>query len=425
MEVCISGRPAADAWVTVPPSKSLSHRVLLAAALGEGVSKIHNLADNADTRATLSCLGHFGISAQEEKTGLSLAGHPFVYDGQVLDCGESGSTLRFLIPLAAQTGVPVTFTGHGRLMHRPLGVYEDLFHQRHLLFERSGETLRVCGPLPAGMYEVDGAVSSQFITGLLYALPLAAGDSVLKIRPPFVSSSYVRLTTEVLQQAGIRLEQKDMVFQVPGRQSFLPQNWEVEGDASQAVFFGVLAALSGRRLEVRGLNPHTSQGDAAFMPILQQAGVKVLERRSGLVFQPPEVLQAVTADLEDCPDLGPALFSLAARCQGTSVFTHTARLRVKESDRAAAMAQELGRLGVQVEVEADCVRVHGAERLSGNVLLQGHNDHRIVMALAVLAAGCTGALTIQGAQAVAKSYPRFFADLKQMGMEVEPCLIMK
>lgn len=403
--------------VSIPASKSLSHRALLAASLAEGTSRIRCLGESRDISATMSSLGHFGVrfvrnGSLTEVTGISRP----VYDGGAVDCGESGSTLRFLIPIAAMQEKEVVFTGHGRLMERPQSVYEDIFRSRGLLFEKRGAYLHVRGPLTRGEYTVDGNVSSQFITGLLYALPLAGGESTVTIRPPFESESYVRLTMDVLSRAGIDVVRDGMTFRVRG--SYRPCDLKVSGDDSQMAFFAAEALLRGVPVEVRNADHDSRQGDHVILDHIRAFGGQVEETPEGYLFLPGK-LRGTKIDLADCPDLGPMLFALAAMAEGRTVFTHCARLRIKESDRIACMEEELHRLGCRICSRGDTVYVDGTGTLAGGADLDGHNDHRIVMALSILSSIAEKPVKIHGAQAVSKSYPRFFEDLAATGVKVE------
>lgn len=403
--------------VSIPASKSLSHRALLAASLAEGTSRIRCLGDSRDITATMSALEHFGVRFAQSGSVTEVTGVPRpVYDGGVVDCGESGSTLRFLIPIAAMQDREVVFTGHGRLMDRPQTVYEEIFGSRGLLFERRGAFLHVGGPLTDGCYTVDGNVSSQFITGLLYALPLAGAESTVTIRPPFESESYVRLTMDVLEKAGIEVRRDGMTFRVRG--SYRPCELKVTGDDSQMAFFAAAALLRGTPVEVRNADHDSRQGDHVILDHIRAFGGGVQETEDGYRFLPGH-LHAARIDLGDCPDLGPMLFALAAMAEGETVFTHCARLRIKESDRIACMEEELRKLGCRIRSSEDTVYVTGTDAPAGGVHLDGHNDHRIVMALSVLSSIAAEPVTIHGAEAVAKSYPGFFKDLAAAGVKVE------
>lgn len=410
------GRP-----VRLPSSKSISHRSLIAAALSDGDSVIHNLVANKDTEATMRCLAQLGaVFTYKDDHTLCVRGiRSFsAYDGSVVDCGESGSTLRFLIPLFSLTGREVIFTGHGKLMSRPQAVYEELFRSRGLLFCQEGEFLRVRGALTPGDYAVKGNISSQFISGLLFALPLLKGPSSIKVIPPYESRSYVGLTEDILESAGIRFADEGNTIRIEGNDSYRLVRSDVEGDASQAAFFAELALVSHRPVRVLGISHKSRQGDHVIVSLFESFGGRSVPIEGGYRFEADRIVPS-SVDLADCPDLGPALFACAAGAQGDTVFHNCQRLRIKESDRIAAMQEELEKMGARVIDQGNTVTVRGTGHIKGNVTLQGHNDHRIVMALAALSAAADGPVTIQGAQAVEKSYPSFFEDLSAAGAEVE------
>ena len=418
MKTAVSrGKPVHTA-VQIPASKSLSHRALITAALASGTSRIIAAADNQDIQATLRCIKAFGASVETDGGDLLVkgTGGRILYDGLLIDCGESGSTLRFMIPLFSLCGQDVRFTGSKRLMERPQDVYRDIFASQSLRFEKEKDILHVQGPLHPGVYDIRGDISSQFISGLLFALPLLDGDSLIRIRPPFESRSYVSLTLSALQNAGVGIQEDDMRYGIRGGQSYRPFSSMVEGDASQAAFFIALAMLRKVPLDILNMNHDSRQGDMAMLEIARCFGAEIEEIPGGCRIIPRE-LKAVRTDLSDCPDLGPVLFALAARAEGTSVFTGCRRLRIKESDRIGAMKEELAKTGIRMQADEDTVTVeggvpHGAE-------LYGHNDHRIVMAMSVLAASMEEPAVIDGSEAVAKSYPDFFRDLERTGAKTE------
>ncbi len=413
-------KSAVSGALAAPPSKSMAHRALICAALAAGESVVENLSDSDDiraTRAALSLLGAKFAPAGENAVRVAGTGGRAAAPDVPVDCGESGSTLRFLIPVFARCGRPVTFTGHGRLMERPQTVYADLFAARGLPFSHTREGVRVGGALPAGEYTVCGGVSSQFISGLLFALPLAAHDSVLHITPPFESRSYVELTRAALADFGVETSFTDeYTICIKGNQNYVPCRYRVEGDYSQAAFLAVLGALRGG-VTVKGLRPDTRQGDAVILELLARCGAKFTRVGDAVQFEKSR-LRGVEIDLADCPDLGPVLMALGAFCAGETVITNAGRLRLKESDRIEAMETELRRLGADVSSTRDTVSVRG-KALHGARDLAGHNDHRVVMALAVAALGADVPVTIEGAEAVRKSWPDFFDDLAKLGAKVE------
>ena len=407
--------------ITAPPSKSMAHRAVLCAALAEGRSHITNLEFSKDISATLGAAGQL---CAEVRTGPADAvveglGH-FRPLSAPVDCCESGSTLRFLIPIASLTGQAVTFTGRGRLMERPQSVYETLYREQNLRFEQSSAGLTVEGALTPGDYTLAGNVSSQFISGLLFALPLLDGDSTLHLLPPVESRSYIDMTRSVQAAFGVSSRWMDeTTLFLPGNQHYHACDYTVEGDYSQAAFPAVLGAVCGG-VTITGLRPETLQGDAVILDILRRCGAKFTRTAEGLRFEKAP-LHGVDIDLADCPDLGPVLMVLGLLCDGTTVIRNAERLRLKESDRIAAMEAELRACGGVLESAGGTIMVQGcADHLHApEAPLHGHNDHRVVMSLAVLAL-CTGLpLTVDDAEAIQKSWPHFFTAIRPLGAEVE------
>ena len=407
--------------ITAPPSKSMAHRAVLCAALAEGRSHITNLEFSKDISATLGAAGQL---CAEVRTGPADAvveglGH-FRPLSAPVDCCESGSTLRFLIPIASLTGQAVTFTGRGRLMERPQSVYETLYREQNLRFEQSSAGLTVEGALTPGDYTLAGNVSSQFISGLLFALPLLDGDSTLHLLPPVESRSYIAMTRSVQAAFGVSSRWMDeTTLFLPGNQHYHACDYTVEGDYSQAAFPAVLGAVCGG-VTITGLHPETLQGDAVILDILRRCGAKFTRTAEGLRFEKAP-LHGVDIDLADCPDLGPVLMVLGLLCDGTTVIRNAERLRLKESDRIAAMEAELRACGGVLESAGGTITVQGcADHLHApEAPLHGHNDHRVVMSLAVLAL-CTGLpLTVDDAEAIQKSWPHFFTAIRPLGAEVE------
>ena len=391
--------------ITPPPSKSQAHRVLIAAALAEGVSMLKNVALSQDIEATLRCLEALGASFRWEGDTLAvtgLAGKP-ASGGELplLDCGESGSTLRFLIPIALALRGGGRFTGRGRLMERPQGPYFDLFREKGISFEQKDGVLTVSGRLEPGTFSLPGNVSSQFITGLLYALPLLSGESEILLTTPLESRGYVDMTLDALERFGVRVEWGDCGrFSIPGGQTFQARDLAVEADWSNAAFWYAAIGL-GSQLELDGLNAFSSQGDMRIVPYyLKMRGKGPVE-----------------LDVSQCPDLVPALAAQAAlRGEGlTTRLVNAARLRMKESDRLATVTEVLNALGADVEEHDDHLVIRGKDALPGGVTVSGHNDHRIAMMAAVAATGCGAPVTITGAECVRKSYPNFWDDYEALG----------
>ncbi len=368
--------------ITPPPSKSQAHRAVMAAALA-GNSEIGNLSHSEDISATLECMDILKSNT----------------DGMPkLNCGESGSTLRFLIPVALAMCGGGEFTGRGRLMDRPQKPYFDIFDQKGISYSYEGSFLTVKGKLPSGKYELPGDVSSQFVTGLLYALPMLEGDSVIEVTTPLESVGYVDLTLEVLRSFGIEIEQEGQIFKIKGGQKYKAHSMNIESDYSQSAFFFVAKAL-GSKLEIEGLNPNSAQGDRCIIPYCEALS------GDGLV----------ELDVSQCPDLVPALALQAALRNGQETrLVNGARLRIKESDRLETTATELNKMGAKVQELADSLTIHGVSELNGGVV-SGRNDHRIAMMLAVAATRATSPVTIEGADCVKKSYPNFWEDYRNIG----------
>ena len=387
--------------VEIPPSKSLSHRAVVCMSLAGGdPAGIENLGQSEDIAATLA-----GVSRILRAGG----------NGGVIDCGESGSTLRFLIPVAAMTGGEWSFTGRGRLLGRPQDVYEKIFRDRGAVFVREEDRIRIRGPLPAGRYELPGDVSSQFITGLLFAFPLTGGDCVIALTTPLESADYIELTTNTMRAFGVPVEKtrdadgRITGWRVPGKAGYRRTPFRVEGDWSQAAFFLCAGAL-GADVGVSGLNAGSAQGDRRVAEILERMGA-VLSSTGGVTRARPSMngLRGTEIDARDIPDIVPPLAALACFAKGTTLFTGAGRLRLKESDRIAALAEELAKLGAGIEETPDGLCIAGKDRLKGGDVC-AHGDHRIAMALAVASLGCEGSVRLDGAECVGKSYPGFWED---------------
>lgn len=391
----------AEGRVTAPPSKSMAHRLLICAGMCRGRSVIHGISGSADVLATLDCLRALGAECKREGDTVTVIGRDMrtAAPEGILSCNESGSTLRFMIPIALLSGKNVMFRGSKSLMQRPLDVYRTLCEEKGLVYLQDGESVFVQGPLRAGEYAVVGNISSQFISGLLFALPTVDGNSTIRISPPIESRPYINLTIDALRTFGVEVVwQDEHTLFVRGGQSYCATETEVEGDYSNAAFLEALG-LFGGDVAVEGLREDSIQGDRVYRRYFEM-----------LCKGTP------TIHIGDCPDLGPILFAVAAAKNG-GIFNGTRRLRIKESDRAEAMAEELRKFGTALTVYEDTVVVYPAEFHAPTVSLGGHNDHRIVMSLAVLltlTGGC-----ICGAEAVAKSFPDFFETLRALGIRAE------
>ena len=381
--------------IYAPPSKSMAHRNLICAALSEGKSTISNIDFSEDILATLDCIKAIGARYEIKENSVTVEGTPKILSDITLPCRECGSTIRFFIPICASGGGSFTFTGSKTLMSRPMSVYEDIFKKQNIEFINDGEKISLSGQLKGGDFSVKGDISSQFISGLLFSLPLCKEDSVITLIPPIESKSYILLTLSVLKDFGINIDFKENKLYIKGNQKYIPCDTSVEGDFSNAAFFEALNCLGGD-VSVKGLGK-SLQGDRVYTELFE----KIKQGNA-------------TIDISDCPDLGPVLFSVASVYGG--VFTGTKRLKIKESDRGKAMAEELAKFGVKVIVEDDKITVEKSTLKKPKTSLQGHNDHRIVMALSVLLTLTGG--QVQGAEAIKKSLPDFFDRLEKLNIEV-------
>ncbi len=443
----------------IPASKSLSHRALICAGLAEGTSSVYNLGHSQDIEATRNCLQALGAKFKDDpqKGCVHVSGcrPQDLVEPVTLNANESGSTLRFFIPIAAAGKEGVAFLGKPSLLTRPLGIYANIFLEQGLPFEQGPEGLHFHGPLQPGLYTLNGDVSSQFISGLLLAGPLMEGMEIA-VLPPYQSRSYVDLTVSMLETFGCKIEQPtDHAYRIDPGQRLRAKSVQVESDWSQAAFFLTLGMLNAP-LTLKGLKKDSLQGDAIISSMIEQAGGKLEWKEapksenesedagadvdtnvsadpdsascapgpdpdsvSGFgaadLYVSPDTLRPFTFDLANCPDLGPILCVLAAMIPGTSRLIHAGRLRIKECDRIAAMEDELRKWGVEISSDEDSMTIVGKSankyQMDSIVQIDGHNDHRIVMAMAVFGLCAKTPSIIHGAQAVAKSYPDFFKDL--------------
>lgn len=391
------GRAAGS--VTLPSSKSIAHRLLINAALTDGTTVVKNFSLNEDIKATADCLTAMGARIEINGGSITVSGTEKAADDGVrrLRCRESGSTLRFMLPLCLD-GVKTELYGSERLIERPHTVYRDICEKNGFLWQCDGEKITVQGKLTSGVYEVPGNISSQFITGLMLALPTLEGDSLIRLTTQAESLSYIEMTVDSLKKFGIEVNRiSPREWAVPGGQKRLsPEEVSVEADESGAAFFGALNCLGGD-VKLLNLNENSVQGDRVWRELFDE----ISSHRAEI-------------SIKDCPDLGPILMALAA-CKNGAVLTDTARLRIKESNRGQAMAQELAKLGVSVEVGENTISVSPQRLHAPTEKLCGHNDHRIVMSLAILLTQVGG--VIDDAQSVSKSMPQFWDLLQSLGIK--------
>jgi 3-phosphoshikimate 1-carboxyvinyltransferase len=407
--------------IVVPPSKSLGHRGIIAAALSSGISKLDNIQLSKDIEATIDIMKELGAIINIENDSLLIDGRNiFSYEKSFdLKCNESGSTLRFLIPLALAKRGDYIFHGEGKLVTRPLDSYYEIFNEKGIEYSTTEGVLplKVSGKLTSGTYRVRGNISSQFITGLLYSLPLLEGNSKIEVTTKLESKGYVDLTLQVLKDFGIQIANNNYKeFSIKGPQRYHSRNYYIEGDYSQGAFFLVAGAL-GSSITCSGLNKSSLQGDKIILDILTAMGCTIEENDEGIRVNPSRT-KGIEIDASNCPDLVPILAVLASLSKGETRIINAKRLRIKECDRLHAITTELNKLGANIIELEDSLIISGVNVLKGGEV-NSHNDHRIVMALAMAATRATGQVIINNHSAVEKSYPNFFKDYFKLGGEYD------
>ena len=409
----------------IPPSKSVSHRAIISAGLAKGESVISNVLMSHDMIATCDAMTALGaiISYQEEQNGrftLTIKGcDPLALATETIPCNESGSTLRFIIPIVLLQPKRAVITGKGRLVTRPMKPYYDIFTEKAIQYEHLNKEqdlpLAVKGSLTPGTYKIDGGVSSQFITGLLFALPLLTGDSVIELTSKLESKPYIDITLDVLKHFGIEIiNDNDQRFVIKGNQAYTPGDYRVEGDFSQGAFW-LVAGTIGKMMACHDLNYASQQGDKVIVDILKEMGGDISVEADRLIVKKSQT-QGTVIDVSQCPDLVPILGVVGSLSKGTTTIINGERLRFKESDRLMATADVLNKLGGNIEETADGLVIHGVSGFTGGHV-ESHNDHRIAMAVAIASICADGKIILDGAEAVNKSYPHFWEDFTAMGGE--------
>ncbi len=398
--ICKISPSSAIGKIKAPPSKSMAHRLLICAGLAKGKSIIKGLSMSKDIQATISCLVSLGAKVEFQGNDTIVHGieKDLVPEFPTLDCCESGSTIRFFIPIALLYGNTTKFVGSETLLKRPMDIYKDLSEKHDFSFKQTENEILISGSLKSGIFSVPGNISSQFITGLMFALPLLDGDSIIKVSTPIESYSYLKLTLSALKLFGIEIKEENSSFYIKGNQKYIPTKCTVEGDYSNAAFLDAFNHIGGF-VGIEGLNPNSLQGDRIykeFFPLIDSG--------------------TPTLDISNCPDLGPVLFALASIKNG-AVFNGTKRLRIKESDRIDAMASELKKVGITITAEDNQVIIPNSKLTPPKSQIFGHNDHRIVMAMSLILSITGGEIT--GAEAVTKSFPDYFECIKSLGIGVE------
>ncbi len=398
--------------VKAPPSKSMTQRAIAAALLSAGESIIINPSDCDDSFAAISIASALGATIIAESDQMRISGSGEIKEHQ-LNCGESGLAIRMFSPIAALNVDEMTLTGTGSLTKRPMSMIEVALRQLGVTCKSNGGflPLRIKGPLKGGTCEIDGSLSSQLLTGLLMALPVAENDSVVKV-VNLKSKPYIDITLQVLERFGIRIDRTDYTrFVIPGNQIYQPQKFEVEGDWSGGAFLLVAGAINGE-ITVKGLRPDSRQSDKAILTVLDSAGARTSIMENSISVRKSE-LRPFFFDATESPDLFPPLVALAAFCKGISTIKGVSRLLHKESNRSAALVNEFVKMNVKIETDGDNMMVTGGKVTGGDV--SSHGDHRIAMAAAVAALAASGKVMIRDSQCVAKSYPAFFDDLRHLG----------
>lgn len=388
--------------VCAPPSKSAAHRAILCAALAEGETSISNLAYSEDISATLSVIEQLGAKVHVNGSTVTITG---VCKGKQLNkqnfnCNESGSTLRFIIPIALALGGNFFVSGKGRLMERPLDDYYKIFDAQGIFHKKENDKILFDGKLSSGRYELSGNVSSQYITGLLYSLPLLSSDSEIVITTPMESVGYIKMTLEMLKKFGISIECSDDYrnYYISGNQTYRACDYSVEGDYSQAAFYYVANEL-GSNIKISGLLEDSLQGDKAILDVINLLNDGKTEH---------------TIDVSQIPDLVPIISVLATQTDGVTHIVNAGRLRIKESDRLSAVTQELTKIGAKIDEFDDSLTIYGKTALSGGVV-DAHNDHRIAMSLAIASTVASGGIQICGSDSVKKSYKDFWEVFCSLG----------
>jgi 3-phosphoshikimate 1-carboxyvinyltransferase len=410
--------------VKLPPSKSISHRALIMAALSGKGSELINIEPlNDDVKATLACLKAMGLKYSRENGGISIDEGISLSDRNIdenilIDCVESGSTLRFIIPLALALENPTAVTGRSRLMERPMKDYLDALRARGAQITTNEEEILLKGPMRGGIYEFPGNISSQYISGLLMTLPLLKENSEIRLTTELESRPYVEMTIEVMKSFGVSVEkQGSRAYGIPGNQRYRPAQYTIEGDYSAGAYFLVAGAL-GCNVDCAGLAKDTSQGDKKIIEIIESCGGSVFWKDDGSVQASGGRLGGLTVDIKDCPDLAPPLAVLLSFCEGESSIVGAGRLKMKESDRLRSISEALNGLGANISVGEDRLVITGVTELDGGTVYP-HNDHRIAMAGALAFIKSRKPVKVLDPDCVNKSYPNFFNDFCKVSKEVE------
>ncbi len=403
--------------VDAPSSKSYTHRAIIAASLARGKSKITNITYSDDIYATIKAVEAFGAKVEIHPTYCYVNGTKKIKRIQdPIHCNESGSTLRFMIPILSLSNKKFTITGKPSLMKRPLTVYEDIFSQEGMHFTLDNNILELKGSLTSKVYEIDGSISSQFLTGLMFALPLLDGDSTIKIINHLESKSYINITIDLLEEFGIVIKEINEGYFIKGNQMYHAKDYAVEGDYSQAAFFLVAGQINGA-IKINNLDHNSPQGDKVVTDIIKDMKGRIIYSEEGLISE-KTTTQGTVIDISDCPDLGPILCLLASVSRGVTKVVNIERLRLKESDRVHSTVTTLQKLGANIEVIDQEIIIQGLPNLIGGVTVDSHNDHRIAMMVAIASLISENSIDLTNPYAINKSYPDFYKDYQKLGGKI-------
>ena len=417
-------KSTASGRIEAPPSKSMAHRAIICAALSDGICRIDNIDYSDDIIATINAMNSLGATIEKYDDYIEVVG---IYKNinkikrnRIIDCNESGSTLRFLVPISLLFKGSNKFIGKGNLGKRPLTTYYNIFNDQGIKYsyEENNLNLVVDGELKPGVFEVEGNISSQFITGLLFALPLLNGDSKIIITKEMESKGYIDLTLKAISDFGIEIINNNYSeFIIKGNQKYNASNYRVEGDYSQAAFFLCADGL-GNNVLCRDLDLNSLQGDKEIIDILERMNVVFNANEIGLSGEVNGELISTVIDGSQCPDIIPVLSAVSALSKGTTEIINAGRLRIKECDRLSAVTSELKKLGAKIIEKEDGLVITGVEKLQGGVEPWSHKDHRIAMTLAIASTRCEEPIVIKDYECIAKSCPNFFEDFKTLGGDV-------
>ncbi len=407
----------ASGQISVPPSKSLLHRAIISACLAKGKSIVRNIVLSEDIKATINAFKRLGVKIQKEENSLIIHGKgelSFVGD-ETINCNESGSTLRFIIPIFTNNK-GINLTGKPSLLKRPLSIYEELFNRNNLTFNHKDNHIYLKGDFPSGVFEVAGNVSSQFISGLMFSLPLKNNDSIIKIIGTLESKRYVDMTIFVLSKFGIEITEFENAYYIKGNQKYQATNYLVESDFSQLAFFAVAGTINGE-VKVNNINFASLQPDKEVINIIKKMDGKIHKDKNSLTFSKTQT-RGIDIDVSQSPDIAPILSVLGGLSTGQTNILNAKRLRIKETDRLQATNDILRKLGVKSQINDDSLLIVGQKHFNSNSF-DSYNDHRMVMSLAIAALRATEPIIINKAEAINKSYPHFFEDLQSLGIKVE------